>query len=43
MDENPRGRHGTIEYRLEDVGVDAAERRAALAFYSDHFGVESEA
>jgi hypothetical protein len=43
MDENPRGRHGTIEYRLEDVGVDAAERPAALAFYSDHFGVESEA
>jgi hypothetical protein len=42
MDANPRGKHGTIEYRLEDVGLDAAERRAALAFYRDHFGVEEE-
>jgi hypothetical protein len=24
------------------VGLDAAERRAALRFYSDHFGVEDE-
>jgi hypothetical protein len=42
MDANPRGKHGTIEYRLEDVGLDEAERRAALRFYSDHFGVEEE-
>ena len=42
MDANPRGKHGTIEYRLEDVGLDPAERRAALRFYSDHFGVEDE-
>jgi hypothetical protein len=42
MDANPRGKHGTIEYRLVDVGLDAAERRAALAFYRDHFGVEEE-
>jgi hypothetical protein len=42
MDANPRGKHGTIEYRLEDVGLDPAERRAALRFYSDHFGVEEE-
>ena len=42
LDANPRGRHGTIDYRLEDVGVDAGERRAALRFYSDHFGVEAE-
>jgi len=42
MDANPRGKHGTVEYRLADVGVDADERREALAFYSDHFGVESE-
>jgi Sulfotransferase family len=42
MDANPRGKHGTIDYRLADVGLDAAERRAALRFYSDHFGVEEE-
>jgi Sulfotransferase family len=42
LDANPRGKHGTIDYRLEDVGLDPAERRAALRFYSDHFGVEDE-
>jgi sulfotransferase family protein len=42
MDANPRGKHGTIDYRLEDVGLDAAERRAALRFYRDHFDVEEE-
>jgi hypothetical protein len=42
MDANPRGKHGTIDYRLEDVGLDYAERREALRFYSDHFGVEDE-
>jgi hypothetical protein len=39
---NPRGKHGTIDYRLEDVGVDPAERREALRFYSERFDVESE-
>src|SRR5262249_23343659 len=39
MDANPRGKHGTIDYRLEDVGLDYAERRAALRFYRDHFDV----
>jgi hypothetical protein len=38
---NPRGKHGTIDYRLEDVGVDPAERREALRFYSERFDVES--
>ncbi len=42
MDANPRGTHGTIDYRLEDVGLDFAERRAALRFYCDHFDVEEE-
>src|SRR5262249_39003030 len=42
MDANPRGRHGTIDYRLEDVGLEFAERRAALRFYRDHFDVEEE-
>jgi len=42
MDANPRGKHGAIQYRLEDVGLDPAERRAALRFYSEHFGVAEE-
>jgi len=42
MDANPRGKHGSIRYRLEDVGLDPAERREALRFYSDHFGVAEE-
>ena len=42
MDANPRGRHGSIDYRLEDVGVDAGERRRALRFYQDRFGVPEE-
>jgi hypothetical protein len=43
MAANPRGKHGTVDYRLEDVGLDADERREALRFYSDHFGVAPEA
>jgi len=39
---NPRGRHGLIDYRLEDVGLDAAERRRALGFYQEFFGVPDE-
>jgi len=42
MDANPRGKHGTIDYRLEDVGLEFAERRAALRFYRDYFDVEEE-
>lgn len=37
-----RGRHGTIEYRLGDFGLDAAERRNALAAYSEKFAVPDE-
>jgi len=39
---HPRGRHGRIAYRLEDLGLCPEERRAALAFYSKRFGVEPE-
>ena len=39
---NPRGRHGTIDYRLEDFGLDAASLRKRLRFYSDRFGVREE-
>ena len=42
MDAHPRGRHGTIRYVLEDLGLDAEERRGALRFYSDHFDVAEE-
>ena len=37
--ENPRGKHGLVDYRLEVLGVDPKERRLALAFYSERFGV----
>jgi hypothetical protein len=40
MVDHPRGRHGAVEYDLTQFGVDPAERREALHFYSDRFGVE---
>jgi hypothetical protein len=39
---HPRGRHGRVEYDLADFGLDAAERRAALRFYVDRFGIREE-
>jgi hypothetical protein len=42
MDASPRGRHGSIDYRLEDLGLDARERRDALRFYQDRFAVPEE-
>jgi len=39
---HPRGRHGTVEYDLSNFGIDPAERRAALRFYSERFGVQEE-
>jgi hypothetical protein len=42
MDANPRGKFGAVEYRLEDLGLDAAERHEALRFYSDRFDVPPE-
>jgi hypothetical protein len=39
---HPAGRHGTVVYRLEDFRLDADERRAALRFYQDRFGVPDE-
>ena len=36
---NPRGRHGTIEHRLDDFGLDAATVRARLHSYRKRFGV----
>jgi hypothetical protein len=37
--ENPKGKHGLVDYRLEDLGIDPEERRKALAFYRERFGV----
>ena len=42
MVEHPRGRHGGITYDLADFGLDAAERRDALRFYSERFGVAAD-
>jgi hypothetical protein len=42
MAEHPRGIHGTVVYDIGEFGLDPAERRAALAFYSDQFGVTLE-
>ncbi|HEX5616590.1 MAG TPA: sulfotransferase [Acidimicrobiia bacterium] len=39
LDANPRGKHGRHAYRLEEFGLDETERRDALRFYSDRFGV----
>jgi hypothetical protein len=37
-----RGRHGTVVYQPDVLGIDTAERRRALAFYGDRFGVRTE-
>ena len=42
MVDHPRGRHGAVEYDLAQFGLDPAERREALRFYSDRFGVALE-
>ena len=42
MDEHPRGRHGDVHYDLAEFGIDVAERRKALAFYVERFGVREE-
>lgn len=42
MDANPRGKLGRVEYRLEDFGLEPAERRRALRFYQERFDVPDE-
>jgi hypothetical protein len=42
MAEHPRGRHGAVHYDLSEFGLDAAERRKALGFYTERFGVAAE-
>jgi hypothetical protein len=43
MGAHPRGKHGRIVYDLADFGIDELERRRALQFYVDRFGVATEA
>jgi hypothetical protein len=40
--EHPRGRHGGVRYDLADFGIDREERRKALRFYTERFGVSEE-
>jgi len=42
LDENPKGKHGTIDYRLEDLGLDARELRLRLRFYCERFDLSFE-
>jgi len=42
MAEHPRGKFGTVEYDLRQFGLDPGERREALRFYTDRFGVALE-
>jgi hypothetical protein len=37
MESHPQGRHGRIDYRPEDVGLDSAALRARFSFYVDRF------
>ena len=42
MGTHPRGRFGAVAYDLAEFGLDGAERRRALAFYTERFGVTAE-
>lgn len=43
LDANPKGKHGAIDYRLDDLGLDARELRERMRFYCERFEVPSEA
>ena len=42
VQDHPRGKYGAVVYDLAEFGLDSAERRAALSFYSERFGVTPE-
>jgi hypothetical protein len=42
IDEHPRGRLGTVEYDLDQFGLDAAQLRSTFAFYTERFGLTPE-
>lgn len=39
LEANPRGKHGRLRYRLDDLGLREAELRERFAFYTDRFGI----
>ena len=41
-DENPKGKRGTHEYRLDDYGLDRAQVAEAFADYTERFDIPSE-
>jgi hypothetical protein len=43
MADHPRGRHGSVRYDPAVLGIDREERRRALAFYTERFGITEEA
>jgi hypothetical protein len=42
LESHPRGKYGTVVYDLAALGIDRDERRRALGFYVDAFGVAVE-
>jgi hypothetical protein len=42
MAAHPRGRSGAVIYDMAQFGLHAADRRRALAFYTERFGVTTE-
>jgi hypothetical protein len=42
MQTHPRGRHGGVVYDLSEFRLDPDERRTALQFYVDRFGIQLE-
>lgn len=42
MVQHPRGRHGTVTYQPEVLGIDPDERYDQLGFYIDRFGIRRE-
>lgn len=42
MVDHPRGKHGRVAYDLGQFDIDRDERRSALQFYVDRFGVQVE-
>jgi hypothetical protein len=42
MTTHPRGRFGTVNYDLGQLGLGREERRGALRFYVDRFGTQCE-
>lgn len=42
MSSHPRGKHGSVIYNMEELGLNREERRKAMAFYVERFNVTEE-